>query len=91
MVELYIATSDSWGKGLLNYLFRCTILLRLHIKVRSMSLEAIREIGASDRLFTYDPTTNEWTQGKPMPTPRGYPTANFVNGTLCRRRRWRSY
>jgi N-acetylneuraminic acid mutarotase len=37
---------------------------------------------ASDRLFIYDPVTNKWTQGNPMPTPRGYPTTNFLNGTL---------
>jgi N-acetylneuraminic acid mutarotase len=36
----------------------------------------------SNRLFIYDPLKNQWHEGKPMPTPRGALTANFVNGTL---------
>jgi Kelch motif len=36
----------------------------------------------SNRLFIYDPLKNQWDEGKPMPTPRGALTANFVNGTL---------
>lgn len=37
---------------------------------------------ASDKLFIYDPMNNAWIEGNPMPTPRGSPNANFVNGTL---------
>jgi N-acetylneuraminic acid mutarotase len=34
----------------------------------------------SNRLYIYDPKTNEWTRGASMPTPRGSPNANIVNG-----------
>jgi Kelch motif protein len=34
----------------------------------------------SDRLYVYDPIRNSWTQAYPMPTPRGSPNANIVNG-----------
>jgi N-acetylneuraminic acid mutarotase len=83
MVELYNATSDSWAEGIAQ------LPLPLHHTSAASYQGKIYVAGgytgdwtASDRLFTYDPTTNEWTQGKPMPTPRGYPTAKFVNGTL---------
>lgn len=36
----------------------------------------------SDRLYIYDPITNNWTQSDSMPTPRGSPNANIVNGKL---------
>ena len=36
----------------------------------------------SNQLFIYDPTKNQWSEGKPMPTPRGALTTLFVNGTL---------
>jgi N-acetylneuraminic acid mutarotase len=36
----------------------------------------------SNRLFIYDPLKNQWHEGKPMPTPRGALTANFIDGTL---------
>ena len=36
----------------------------------------------SNNLLIYDPATNNWTFGNPMPTPRGSPNANFVNGIL---------
>ncbi len=36
----------------------------------------------SNNLFIYDPATNNWTLVNPMPTPRGSPNANFVNGIL---------
>ena len=36
----------------------------------------------SNNLFIYDSDTTNWTFGNPMPTPRGSPNANFVNGIL---------
>ncbi len=36
----------------------------------------------SNRLFIYDPLTNQWQEGKSMPTARGALTANFINGIL---------
>lgn len=83
MVELYNATSDSWVEGIAQ------LPLPLHHTSAASYQGKIYVAGgytgdwtASDRLFIYDPKTNEWTQGNPMPTPRGYPTANFVDGTL---------
>lgn len=83
MVELYNATSDSWAEGIAQ------LPVPLHHTSAASYQGKIYVAGgytgdwtASDRLFMYDPNTNEWTQGNPMPTPRGYPTANFVNGTL---------
>lgn len=83
MVEVYNATSDSWAKGIAQLPFP------LHHTSAASYQGRIYVAGgytgdwnASDRLFIYDPVTNDWTQGNPMPTPRGYPIANFVNGTL---------
>ena len=36
----------------------------------------------TNKLFIYDPKKDEWTEGKPMPDPRGALTAQFINGTL---------
>jgi hypothetical protein len=36
----------------------------------------------SDRLFIYDPKTNEWQEGKRMSEPRAALTADFINGLL---------
>jgi len=36
----------------------------------------------TNQLFIYDPIKNQWTEGNPMPTPRGALNALFVNGTL---------
>ena len=83
MVEVYNVTSDSWTKEISQ------LPLALHHTSAASYQGKIYVAGgytgdwtASDRLFIYDPRTNEWTHGNPMPTPRGYPTANFVNGTL---------
>jgi N-acetylneuraminic acid mutarotase len=83
MVEVYNATSDTWMDGIAQ------LPVQLHHTSAASYQGKIYVAGgytgdwtASDRLFIYDPTTNEWTLGNPMPTPRGYPTSNFVNGTL---------
>ena len=36
----------------------------------------------TDKLFIYDPQTNEWQEGKSLPSPRGAMGAEFVNGIL---------
>jgi N-acetylneuraminic acid mutarotase len=36
----------------------------------------------TDKLFIYDPSKNEWTEGKSLPSPRGALTAQIINGTL---------
>lgn len=36
----------------------------------------------SEKLFIYDPSTDTWTQGADMPTPRAALTANFIDGKL---------
>ena len=36
----------------------------------------------SNKLFIYDPNTNNWTEGANLPAARGALTANFINGTL---------
>lgn len=36
----------------------------------------------TDKLFIYDPRKNEWQEGRPLPSPRGALTADFINGTL---------
>ena len=83
MVEMYNATSDTWAEDISQ------LPLSLHHTSAASFGGKIYVAGgytgdwtASDRLFIYDPETNVWTQGNPMPTPRGYPNAEFVNGTL---------
>lgn len=83
MVELYNATMDTWSEDISQ------LPLPLHHVAAAAFDGKVYVAGgytgdwtASDRLFIYDPVTNEWTQGNPMPTPRGYPNAEFVNGTL---------
>ncbi|MDF0679536.1 MAG: kelch repeat-containing protein [Candidatus Nitrosocosmicus sp.] len=83
MVEMYNATSDTWAENIAQ------LPVPLHHTSAASDQGIIYVAGgytgdwtASDRLFIYDPQTNQWTQGNPMPTPRGYPTADFVNGTL---------
>lgn len=36
----------------------------------------------SDKLFIYNPLTDNWTEGKPLPKARGALTANFIDGTM---------
>ena len=83
MVEMYNSTSDSWTSDVAQ------LPVPLHHTSADSFQGKVYVAGgytgdwiASDRLFIYDPLTNQWTQGNPMPTPRGYPVANFVNGTF---------
>jgi N-acetylneuraminic acid mutarotase len=36
----------------------------------------------TNTLLIYDPKTNEWTEGRSLPSARGALTAEFINGTL---------
>ena len=36
----------------------------------------------TDKLFIYDPEKDKWEEGKPLPSPRGALTAQFINGIL---------
>jgi N-acetylneuraminic acid mutarotase len=36
----------------------------------------------SDKMFIFDPNTNNWTEGANLPSARGALTANFINETL---------
>jgi N-acetylneuraminic acid mutarotase len=38
--------------------------------------------GYSNKLIIYDPSTNNWTEGKPMPGARSALTVNFIDGKL---------
>ncbi len=83
MVEMYNATTDTWVEGIAQ------LPLPLHhVSAASFGGKLYVAGGytgdwtASDRLFIYDPVTNQWTQANPMPTPRGYPNAEFVDGIL---------
>lgn len=83
IVEMFNVTSNSWNKDI------DPLPIPLHHAVANPYQNKIFVIGGytgdwipSNKLFIYDPITNSWTEGNPMPTPRGSPNANFVNGTL---------
>lgn len=42
----------------------------------------LEERTPSEKLFFYDPSSDTWTQGADMPTPRAALTANFINDKL---------
>jgi N-acetylneuraminic acid mutarotase len=83
IVEMYNATSDPWRTDI------APLPVPL-LHASSVSFQnKIYVVGGymgnstpSDRLYIYDPTTNIWTQSNSMPTPRGSPNANIVNGML---------
>ena len=83
MVEMYNTTTNTWANDIAQ------LPLPLHHTSAASYDGKVYVAGgymgdwtATDGLFIYDPQTNEWTQANPMPTPRGYPTADFVNGKL---------
>jgi N-acetylneuraminic acid mutarotase len=82
-VEMFNVTSNSWDNDV------SPLPIPLHHTVASTFKDKIYVIGGyagdwipSNQLFIYDPKINSWTEGSPMPTARGSPNANFVNGTL---------
>jgi N-acetylneuraminic acid mutarotase len=83
IVEMYNATSDSWRTDI------APLPVPLHHASSVSFQNKIYVVGGymgnstpSDRLYIYDPTKNIWTQSNSMPTPRGSPNANIVNGML---------
>ena len=83
IVEMYNSTDNTWTRNIKS------LPLPLHHASADVYGGQIYVIGGytgdwipSNNLFIYDPDTNNWTLGTPMPTPRGSPNANFVNGIL---------
>lgn len=83
IVEMYNVTSNSWKKKI------ASLPAPLHHTSATSHEGKIYVIGGyngnwspSNRLFVYDPVSNKWTEKSQMPTPRGSPNSNFVNGTL---------
>jgi N-acetylneuraminic acid mutarotase len=83
IVEMYNSTDNTWTQNIKS------LPLPLHHASADIYGGQIYVIGGytgdwipSNNLFVYDPDTNNWTLGTPMPTPRGSPNTNFVNGIL---------
>ncbi len=83
IVEMFNVTSNSWDSDI------APLPIPLHHTVACTFQNKIYVIGGytgdwipTNQLFIYDPITNSWSEGGPMPTARGSPNANFVNGTL---------
>ena len=83
IVEMYNSTDNTWAQNIKS------LPLPLHHSSSDTYGGKIYVVGGytgnwipSNNLFIYDPATNNWTVGNPMPTPRGSPNANFVNGIL---------
>lgn len=83
IVEMYNSTDNTWAQNINS------LPLPLHHASSGIYGGKIYVIGGytgnwihSNSLFIYDPATNNWTLGNPMPTQRGSPNANFVNGIL---------
>jgi N-acetylneuraminic acid mutarotase len=83
IVETYNSTDNTWTQNIQS------LPLPLHHAAADVYGDQIYVIGGYtcdwipiNNLFIYDPDTNNWTLDAPMPTPRGSPNANFVNGIL---------
>lgn len=83
IVEIYNTTTNTWNTQIES------LPIPLHHAAAASHQDKIYVIGGyshdwttNDRLFIYDPEANGWMEGASMPTPRGSPAANFVNGTL---------
>ena len=83
IVEMYNSTDNTWVQNIKS------LPLPLHHASSDTYRGKIYVVGGyignwihSNNLFIYDPATNNWTMGNPMPTPRGSPNANFVSGIL---------
>ncbi|MDW0176717.1 MAG: kelch repeat-containing protein [Nitrososphaeraceae archaeon] len=83
VVEVYNVKNDSWKSIAplpkpLHHTAATSYGGKIYVVGGFISAEWI----PSNQLFIYDPIKNEWTEGKPMPTPRGALTSIFVNGNL---------
>jgi len=83
IVEMYNSTDITWTQNIKS------LPLPLHHASSDTYGGKIYVVGGytgnwipSNNLFIYDPATNNWTVNNPMPTPRGSPNANFINGIL---------
>jgi N-acetylneuraminic acid mutarotase len=83
IVEMYNSTDNTWVQNIkslplpLHYASVDTYDGKTYV-VRGYTGNWI----TSNNLFIYDSDTNNWTFGNPVPTSRGSPNANFVNGIL---------
>jgi len=83
VVEVYNVKNNSWKsiaplpRGL-NHPAAASYDGKIYVVGGYISSEWI----PSNQLFIYDPIKNQWTEGNPMPTPRGALNALFVNGIL---------
>ena len=83
VVEVYNVKNNSWKsiaplpRGL-NHAAAASYDGKIYVVGGFISSEWI----PTNQLFIYDPIKNQWTEGNPMPTPRGALNALFVNGIL---------
>lgn len=83
LVERYNISSNSWDKN------SKPLPIPLHHASSATDGNRIYVIGGytgdwipSNKLFVYDSNTNNWTTGPSMPTARGSPVSDFVDGKL---------
>jgi N-acetylneuraminic acid mutarotase len=83
LVERYNFSSKSWDENIKP------LPVSLHHTSATTNGNKIYVIGGyygdwipSNKLFIYDPVTNNWTTGPFMPTSRGSPVSNFVDDKL---------
>jgi N-acetylneuraminic acid mutarotase len=85
IVEFYDPETDSWGTvhplpERLNHAAAASYNDKLYVVGGYRDEYDPRSL--SKELFVYDPLTDKWQKGAPMPTAKGALTANFINGTL---------
>ena len=83
IVEMYNSTDNTWVQNIQS------LPLTLHHASSDIYGDKIYVVGDIQGIGSLVTTcsfmisaTNDWTVGNPMPTPRGSPNANFVNGIL---------
>jgi Kelch motif protein len=84
-VRVFDITSNEWSIAPplptpLDHTAAATDGSRIYVVGGFSGTEPRRE--PSDRLFIYDPKTNEWQEGNRMSEPRAALTADFINGLL---------
>ena len=83
LVERYNVSSNSWDKNIKP------LPIPLHHASSATDGDRLYVIGGytgdwipSNKMFIYDSNTNNWTIGPFMPTERGSPVSDFVDGKL---------